>query len=183
MPTATCTERLDKLESNLPAVSARVLRLQRTIAGAAYDRTAAVVTTVAENTKAFLDTARISGKTVTGQARAAGSDVLTTASTGAKTVAGQATKAASDVAASTRAGARTVSGQSKAQGKKVSRAATARATKVVDSAIDAIEDKPGTGKPYEQWTKAELVERAQELDIDGRSGLNKKQLIAALRAA
>ena len=205
MTTATCTERLDQLESNLPAVSARVLRLQRTLAGAAYDRTAAVVTTVAGNTKAFLDTARISGKTVTGQARAAGSDVLTTANTGIKTVtgqaraagsdvlttantgiktvAGQATRVAGDVASSTRTGARTVSGQSQAQGKKVSKAASARATKVVDSAIDAVEDKPGTGKPYEQWTKAELVERAQELDIDGRSGLNKKQLIAALRVA
>jgi hypothetical protein len=205
MPTATLNEQLDKLESNLPAVSARVLHLQRTIACAAYDRTAAIVTTVAQNTMAFLDTARTSGKTVTGQARAAGtdvlntastgaktvagqaraagSDVLNTASTGAKTVAGQATRAAGDVATSTRTGARTVTGQSKAQGKKVSKAATVRATKVVDSAIDAIEDKPGTGKPYEQWTKAELLERAQELDIDGRSGLNKKQLITALRAA
>ncbi|MET0326031.1 MAG: Rho termination factor N-terminal domain-containing protein, partial [Ilumatobacteraceae bacterium] len=77
----------------------------------------------------------------------------------------------------------TVSGQTKAQGKKVSKAATAQATRTVDSAIDAVEDKPGSGKPYEQWTKAELLERAQDLDIDGRSGLNKKQLIAALRAA
>lgn len=183
MTTATLTEQLDKLESNLPAVSARVLRLQRTLAGAAFDRTAAVVTTVAGNTKAFLDTARTSGKTVTGQARAAGSDVLTTASTGARTVAGQATKAASDVATTTRTGARTVSGQASAQGKKVSKAASDRATKVVDSAIDAVDPKPGTGKPYEQWTKAELLERAQELDVEGRSGLNKKQLIAALRAA
>jgi hypothetical protein len=205
MTTAMLTEQLDKLESNLPAVSARVLRLQRTLAGAAYDQTAAVVTTVAQNTRAFLDTARISGKTVTGQARAAGSDVLTTASTGAKivagqaraagsdvlttastgakTVTGQATRVAADVATSTRRGARTVSGQAGAQGKKVSKAASSRATKVVDSAIDAVEDKPGRGKPYEQWTKAELVDRATELDIDGRSGLNKKQLIAALRAA
>jgi hypothetical protein len=183
MPSATCTERLDKLEANLPAVSARILRLQRTLAGAAYDRTAAVVTTLAENTKAFLDTARTSGKTVTGQARAAGGDVLTTASTGVKTVAGQATKVAEDVATSTRTGARTVAGQSRAQGKKVSEAATDRATKVVDAAIDAVEDKPGSGKPYEQWTKAELLERAEELDIDGRTGLNKKQLIEALRAA
>ena len=183
MPTATLNEQLDKLESNLPAVSARVLHLQRTIACAAYDRTAAIVTTVAQNTMAFLDTARTSGKTVTGQARAAGTDVLNTASTGAKTVAGQATRAAGDVATSTRTGARTVTGQSKAQGKKVSKAATVRATKVVDSAIDAIEDKPGTGKPYEQWTKAELLDRARELDVHGRYGLNKKQLITALRAA
>ena len=51
MPTATLTEQLDKLEANLPAVPARILRLQRTLAGAAYDRTAAVVTAVAGSTK------------------------------------------------------------------------------------------------------------------------------------
>ena len=37
------------------------------------------------------------------------------------------------------------------------------------------------GVPYEQWTKAELLERARELDIEGRTGLNKAQLIKALR--
>ena len=80
-------------------------------------------------------------------------------------------------------GARTVAGQASAQGKKVSKAATDRGdASLLDSAIDAVERRqPGSGKPYEQWTKAELLERAQELDIEGRSGLNKKQLIAALR--
>ncbi|MDQ3468585.1 MAG: Rho termination factor N-terminal domain-containing protein, partial [Actinomycetota bacterium] len=33
-----------------------------------------------------------------------------------------------------------------------------------------------------QWTKAELLARAKELDIDGRSGMSKGQLIKALRA-
>ena len=183
MPTPTLTEQLDKLEANLPAVSARVLRLQRTLAGAAFDRTAAVVTTVAGSTKTFLEQARTSGKTVTGQARAAGGDVLTTTRTGVKAVAGQAADAAGDVATTARTGARTVRGQAKAQGRKVSKTATAETKDVLDKAIDAVDDKPGTGKPYEQWTKAELLERAQELDIEGRSGLNKKQLIAALRKA
>ena len=37
--------------------------------------------------------------------------------------------------------------------------------------------------PYENWTKEELYERAQELDVDGRSGMSKNQLIKALRSA
>ena len=35
---------------------------------------------------------------------------------------------------------------------------------------------------YETWTRAELYERAQELNIEGRSGMKKHDLIAALRA-
>lgn len=38
-----------------------------------------------------------------------------------------------------------------------------------------------SGKPYEKWTKDELYQRAQELDIEGRSTMNKRQLIEALR--
>jgi hypothetical protein len=41
--------------------------------------------------------------------------------------------------------------------------------------------KGGRASPYEDWTKEELYERAQELEIDGRSGMDKAELIAALR--
>jgi len=34
---------------------------------------------------------------------------------------------------------------------------------------------------YEDWTRDELYRRAQELDIEGRSRLNKDELIEALR--
>lgn len=37
--------------------------------------------------------------------------------------------------------------------------------------------------PYENWTKDELYDRAQELDIEGRSGMSKNQLLRALRDA
>ena len=162
MPTAPFNDQLDRLEASLPPIPARILRLQRSLADAACERISAVVSAVAGSTKQFLDTARVSGKTVTGQARAAGDDVLTTARTGARTVAGQAS----------------------AQGSRVSKAAATEATSLLDSAIDAVEDdQPGSGRPYEQWTKAQLVERAKELDIDGRSGMSKGDLIAALRAA
>lgn len=34
---------------------------------------------------------------------------------------------------------------------------------------------------YEDWTKDDLYERAQELDVDGRSDMTKSELISALR--
>lgn len=39
----------------------------------------------------------------------------------------------------------------------------------------------GSAPPYEEWTKEELVERAREIGIDGRSDMNKDELIEALR--
>ncbi len=39
----------------------------------------------------------------------------------------------------------------------------------------------GKSDAYEDWTKEELYERAQELDIDGRSAMSKDELIEALR--
>lgn len=166
----TFTAQLDRLEETLPPIPARIVRLQRTVAGAAYDQITDAVQTVVGATRSFVDTARISGRTVTGQTRAASSDVLATA----------------------RRNANQVVGQARAQGRRVTESAQREVTGVVDAAVDAVDPAdtldvvdptPGSGKPYEQWTKAELLERAKELDVEGRSGLNKKQLIAALRNA
>ena len=41
--------------------------------------------------------------------------------------------------------------------------------------------KGGKASPYEDWTKADLYERARELDIDCRSTMSKDELIDALR--
>jgi hypothetical protein len=41
--------------------------------------------------------------------------------------------------------------------------------------------KGGNQPPYEDWTKADLYTRAQELEIDGRSDMDKDELIKALR--
>jgi Rho termination factor-like protein len=42
-------------------------------------------------------------------------------------------------------------------------------------------EKGGSSKKYEDWTKQELYDRAQELDIEGRSDMDKNELISALR--
>lgn len=36
-------------------------------------------------------------------------------------------------------------------------------------------------KPYEDWTKEELYDKAQDVGIEGRSHMSKKELIDALR--
>ena len=41
--------------------------------------------------------------------------------------------------------------------------------------------KGGQADPYEDWTRDELYERAQEIGIEGRSEMNKTELKAALR--
>jgi hypothetical protein len=155
------TERLDALEATLPTIPAKVLHFQRAVAAKTYDTYTATIGTIAESYKSFFDTALTSSKTVSGQARAAGEQLFATLSNGVKTVAGQAV----------------------AQGKKVSEAAETEVTDLVDSAIDAVEDAPSSGTPYEQWTKAELVARAKELKIVGPTRMSKAQLITRLRAA
>lgn len=58
---------------------------------------------------------------------------------------------------------------------KAARIANARA------AGDKPSQKGGKADAYEEWTRDELYERAQELDIEGRSDMSKDELIDALR--
>ncbi len=41
--------------------------------------------------------------------------------------------------------------------------------------------KGGKAKPYEEWTKDQLYEKAKKVGIEGRSKMTKKQLMDALR--
>ncbi len=41
--------------------------------------------------------------------------------------------------------------------------------------------KGGKAKPYEEWTKVKLYQQAKKVGIDGRSNMNKSELIYALR--
>lgn len=46
---------------------------------------------------------------------------------------------------------------------------------------DNASEKGGKHKKYEKWTKDELYEKAEEIGIDGRSKMDKDELIKALR--
>lgn len=40
----------------------------------------------------------------------------------------------------------------------------------------------GKSPSYDEWTKDELYDRAKEIGIEGRSSMNKRELIKALRS-
>jgi hypothetical protein len=56
-----------------------------------------------------------------------------------------------------------------------------KAARIANSDRSEAGQRGGSSPPYDQWTREELYERAQELDIDGRSEMDKDELIDALR--
>ena len=55
------------------------------------------------------------------------------------------------------------------------------ANAAANSSRSDVGHRGGASRSYEDWTKQELMERAREIDIDGRSSMNKSELIDALR--
>lgn len=55
------------------------------------------------------------------------------------------------------------------------------ANAAANSSREEVGEKGGESGDYEDWTVDELHERAGELDIEGRSKMNKDDLIEALR--
>lgn len=62
-----------------------------------------------------------------------------------------------------------------------SKEAAARIANAQASDDQSPSKKGGKASPYEDWTKGDLYDRAQELDVEGRSDMTKSELIAALR--
>ncbi|SDM61202.1 DUF7218 family protein [Kriegella aquimaris] len=42
-------------------------------------------------------------------------------------------------------------------------------------------ERGGKAKPYEEWTKSELYSQAKNVGLEGRSKMNKSELMEALR--
>ena len=55
-----------------------------------------------------------------------------------------------------------------------------KAARIANSGKEASK-KGGKHDAYEDWTKDELYDKAQDVGIEGRSDMNKKELIRALR--
>jgi hypothetical protein len=126
---------------------------------------------------------RDTGATVVGQTRSAVERTVDQASSGVNEVVGQTRSAVGRTVDQASSGVNEVSGQTRAQGARATEQLDEVADRTARRATEVIDPKPSTGTPYEEWTKAELYERAQELDIDGRSTMSKDELVAALRAA
>lgn len=56
-----------------------------------------------------------------------------------------------------------------------------KAARISNAPTEKTSQKGGSHPPYEEWTVEELHDRAREISIDGRSGMNKSELIEALR--
>ena len=56
-----------------------------------------------------------------------------------------------------------------------------KAARIANTSRSTAGRRGGSSPPYEEWTKDELYERAQEIGIDGRSRMDKGELIDALR--
>lgn len=140
-------------------VARKMYDFNKAVVSASLDTTRTVFGAVSDGVSSAVKTLRDSGSTVVGQTRSAVGRTSAQASIGAKEVAGQA----------------------RAQGDRASAQLDQIADRTARRATAIVSGGPSSGTRYEDWTKQELYERAQELDIDGRSGMSKPQLIAALR--
>jgi hypothetical protein len=155
------TRRLDELEASLPPVAARTLRLSRATAHRVNSTASDVANDVGEQLGKLSSTSRSALSTTAGQARSA---LDRTASTARRT------------------GKETV-GQARAQGERTAGATEDAVGNLLDDAARTIEPADRSSRPAQalsDWTKDELYEEARQLDIEGRSGMNKRELIDAI---
>jgi hypothetical protein len=66
------------------------------------------------------------------------------------------------------------SGESKEKSARIANAAAG-------SSRSSVGKKGGKSPSYDEWSKQDLLKRAREIGIDGRSKMTKQQLIKALR--
>ncbi|MEZ5225674.1 MAG: Rho termination factor N-terminal domain-containing protein [Acidimicrobiales bacterium] len=104
--------------------------------------------------------------------------VADAAATGTRTVTGQARSVLDRTMSTAASGTREIAGQARAQTEHFVDTVEHEAMELADEAETVADDM--TEASFASWTRADLYERAQELDIEGRSGMNKAQLIDAL---
>ena len=148
------TSRLDELETRLPVVPSKALAATRASVRRVNDVVESTASSVRSRFESVGDQASGAVATTSGQARAA----------------------VDRSTAAVRRGVAETTGQARAQ--------TQRTVDAVGDEVEgALDDAKLAADPddFATWSKSDLYARAQELDIDGRSGMTKAELVGALQ--
>lgn len=183
LSTIDLTERLDQLERTLPLIPAKSLAFGRATVRRTNDVVVSVVSDVARRMDRVVGTARSGAAVTSGQARSAVDRTGKMGTTTVKETVGQARSAVDRTGKMARNTAKETVGQARTQSSRTVGAAARATGDLLDDATRAIDpDAAPQGVAYEEWTKSDLYDRAQELGIEGRSSMSKQQLIKALRS-
>lgn len=148
------TARLDEVEGRLPSPADRMFHLQRVMAETGYNLTRSATETLVDATNSVWE-----------QARTSTEKVMKTFRSEVDTVRSDATRAAA---------------ATKATATDVAREVRTDVAETTDAVADRIETLDSEAADYSAWTKDDLYERAQQLDIAGRSSMSKDELVAAI---
>lgn len=175
---------VDALVRRFGAINAEILRQFGLLTVTTIDAAHQVFEVARTGASDLVETGTDAAETSLGVVRKTGRQVVGDARQARSTILNRASSAADDL----RRSLRLVSNRAETVGDKVADAAedaTDRVVKATDTGVAEVASE-GASRPsgsYENWTKDELYERASELDVEGRSSMNKRQLIAALRSA
>ncbi|MGA7759212.1 MAG: hypothetical protein WCA90_04440 [Ilumatobacteraceae bacterium] len=155
------TERLDELERRLPPIPRKAVTLGRASAARIGATTGGIARDIERQ---FSRVTAVAGDAV-------------------NTSKGQTRSAVDRTATTLRRNTNEAVGQTRAQMKRSATAAERGTVALLDDATRAVETNEHSPAALEEWTKADLYDRAQELDIQGRSTMAKRELMDAIRAS
>lgn len=145
--------RLDEFEAALPTPFDSMFRLQRAMFDTTYTMTKTAASSMNDASSSMMT-----------QARASAQRLVDSFNKQMKMIQGDATR----MAGATRNAATDV---------------VDKVDEAADEAADRVEKLSDEAVNYNNWTKDELYDAAQELDIQGRSSMSKKELADAVRKA
>ena len=154
---------LERIEQRIPEMPKKVVAYQRVVADRAFAQ-------ARRNNELVVDAFR---------------PVVKVADTGVRTVVGTTKWAVEQTTSTAATGVRTIVGQTRAQVKRTADTLNTQTVDLVGEATDRViaAERSVERAALTSMTKAELYQMAQDIDIDGRTNMNKAQLIKAINDA